>query len=292
MKAAGKMLNLGPKESAESKESKEPEESENLNALRKFKIDEETIQKLFRNHKGRVREFFIHLAKYFPKYFENNKEMFEYIQNKCYVGLRVKVIYSKGDEEQVDEYFIPHGHKRRYLAQSLADLAEIMIDQVPNIEGDIAEFIRNGSGYVVTGIKSVKLEVTPFKPGIRKARGYIPLYPWLQRRRGIVNIQNKDNLCFWKCLYRAFHPDPWRHDYRDVPTLKLEEFMKRHGFDTGIFEHGYTNETLAIFEKKYRISVNIYDIGKKGPEETKQYYCSIYNGDPNVTKVNLQCNQG
>jgi hypothetical protein len=33
--------------------------------------------------------------------------------------------------------------------------------------------------------------------------------------------------------------------------------------------------------------VNIYDIGKNGHEETKVYYCSIYNGDPDVTKFNL-----
>jgi hypothetical protein len=290
-----------PKEPKVSEEPREQEEPENLpleklpkvvekitklHALRKFKIDEDTIREFYRNHKGRVHEFFIHLAKYLPKYFENNKEMLEYIQNKCYVGLRVKVIYSKDHEDQVDEYFVPHRHKREYLAQSLSDLIDIMIDQIPIIEGNIAEFIRNGSGYVVTGIRSVKLEVTPFKPGIRKARGYILLYPWLQRRRGIVNIRNKDNLCFWKCLYRAFHPDPWRHDFRDVPASELQELMGCHGFNSGIFEHGYTTETLAIFEEKYKISVNIYDIGKNGPEETKVYYCSIYNGDPNVSKVN------
>jgi hypothetical protein len=131
-----------------------------LHALRKFKIDEDIIRELYRNHKGRVHEFFMSLAKYLPKYFENNKEMLEYIRNKSYVGLRVKVIYSKNHEDQMDEYFVPHNHKRRYLAQSLSDLSDIMIDQMPIIEEQITEFIRNGSGYVVTGIKSVKLEVT------------------------------------------------------------------------------------------------------------------------------------
>jgi hypothetical protein len=151
-----------------------------LHAFQKFKIDQETIGKIFHHHKGRVHEFFVHLARILPKYFENNTEMRQYIENKCYVGLRVKVIFSKYVEDMTEEYFVSQGHKRRYLAQTLNDLREIMFLQVPIIEGDIAEFIRNGSGYIVTGIKSVKLEVTPFKPGIRKARGYIPLYPWLQ----------------------------------------------------------------------------------------------------------------
>jgi hypothetical protein len=61
-----------PKESRESKESRELEEHEHLpleklpkvvekitklHALRKFKIDEDIIRELYRNHKGRVHEF-------------------------------------------------------------------------------------------------------------------------------------------------------------------------------------------------------------------------------------------
>jgi hypothetical protein len=195
---------------------KETEGPVKLHALRKFKIDHDTIQEIFQNKKAEFMSFFISLAKFLPDYFGNNKEFMTYIKNSCYAGLRVKDIFSKEHEEQVEEYIIPHNKKRRYLAQHVDDLTNIMIDQAPIIEGNIAEFIRNGSGYVVTGIKSVKLEVTPFKPGIRKARGYIPLYPWLQRRRGIVNIRNKDNRCFWKCLYRALVPDKHRNYSRDV----------------------------------------------------------------------------
>lgn len=36
---------------------------------------------------------------------------------------------------------------------------------------------------ILSRIKSMKLEVTPHKPGISKARGYIPLNPWLQKKR-------------------------------------------------------------------------------------------------------------
>jgi hypothetical protein len=60
--------------------------------------------------------------------------------------------------------------------------------------------------------------------------------------------------------------------------------MEENNFDEKMFEHGYTLEKLAMFEEKYKISINIYDIGKNGPKETKQYYCSIYNGDPNIEK--------
>jgi hypothetical protein len=178
-------------------ESKE-EEREKLHGIKKFKIDEAIIDKILKNSQGQAHDFFVHLADILPKYFEDDEEMRKYIKNKCYVGLRVKANFTKdGDEkeEEEDEYFVPHHHKRRYLAQSLEDLREIMLDQVPKIEGEIGEFVRNGSGYILSGIKSVKLEVTPFKPGIRKARGYIELYPWLRRRKAVVNIRNKDEMC-------------------------------------------------------------------------------------------------
>jgi hypothetical protein len=188
--------------------------------------------------------------------------MQKYIQYKSYVSVRVKIKFLKDDKE-VDEYFIHHDHDRKYLAQSPEDLTKIMMQQILIIRESIAGFIRSGSGYVFGGIKSVKLELTPFKLGFRKARGYIPLYPWLRNRRGIVNIQNKDNKCFWKCLYRAFNPDPCRHDQRDIPARKVQKFMEENNFDEKVFEHGYTLEKLATFEEKYKIYINIYDIGKK-----------------------------
>jgi hypothetical protein len=266
------------------------EKEEKLHGIKKFKIDEALIEKILKNSQGQAHDFFVHLADILPKYFENDEEMRKYIKNKCYVGLRVKANFTKeGDEkeDEGDEYFVPHHHKRRYLAQSLEDLREIMLDQVPKIEGEIGEFVRNGSGYILSGIKSVKLEVTPFKPGIRKARGYIELYPWLRRRKAVVNIRNKDEICFWKCLYRALNRDKWRHDYRDVPKKKLREFMEQRGFDVKIFEEGYTMRALATLEEKYKISINVFDIGVNGPEETKQYYCSIYDPSSVAEKVDL-----
>jgi hypothetical protein len=83
-------------------EAKEVEDPEKLHALRKFKIDDETIQELFEYCKGRIHEFFISLAKYLPDYFQNNREFMRYIHNSCYVDLRVKVIFSKDVLHQVE----------------------------------------------------------------------------------------------------------------------------------------------------------------------------------------------
>jgi hypothetical protein len=246
---------------------------------------------MFKESNGNVPAFFSTISKTLSNYFKDNQEMLKYIKNKCYVSIRVKSEFKKeaeGVDTQIDEIFIPHQHSRKNLVQSLEDLSRIFKEQIPSIEERISEFIRNGSGYIVSGIKSISLELTPFKPGIRKAKGYIPLYSWLRGRRTVMNIQNKDNLCFWKCLYRAFvKNDKWGHSCRDVPMKKLEEFMKQRGFDVDIFKEGYTIPSLAIFEEKYKISINKYDIGMNGPHETRQYYCSIYEPNSVTEKVDL-----
>jgi hypothetical protein len=216
-------------------------EEEKMHAIRKFKIDEETLDRIFKENNGLVLPFFSSIVKILSNYFKDNQEMMKYINSKCYVSTRTKTEFKKeaeGIDTQIDEVFIPHKRSRKNLAQTLEDLSRIFKEQIPIIEAKISEFIRNGSGYIVSGIKSISFELTPFKPGVRKAKGYIPLYPWMRGRRAVVNIQNKDNLCFWKCLYRALNKDKWRHDSRDVPMKKLEEFMKQRGFDVNIFQEG------------------------------------------------------
>jgi hypothetical protein len=162
-----------PEAEPEAKQEEPEEKEENLHGIKKFGVDKETIEKLFESNEGSVHGFLVDLADMLPEYFENNEEMKKYIKNKCYVALRVKTKFCRdGDEkdEQEDEYFAPHHNKRKFLAQSLEDLQRIMKEHIPMIEGEIAEYVRSGSGYIVSGIKSVKLEVTPYKPGIRKAR--------------------------------------------------------------------------------------------------------------------------
>jgi hypothetical protein len=118
------------------------ESSEKLHAIRKFKIDDQKVQEFFENEKGRLHEFFVSLGKYLPDYFRNNAEMKRYIDNFCYVGLRVKVIYSREQvEDKEEEYGVPHNRKRRYLAQRLTDLTDIFIDQAVIIEGEVSEYV-------------------------------------------------------------------------------------------------------------------------------------------------------
>jgi hypothetical protein len=166
-----------PKEEIKEPPKEEPKEEpkQELHPIKKFKIDEETIKEIQQKYGTRDINILNHLAEYLPKYFENNKEMQQYIQNKSFVSIRVKTKLLKDGREDTHEFFNFHDHDRNNLAQSLQDLTTIMKNQVPNIVEEVANFIRAGSGYVFGGIKSVKLELTPYVIGIHKIHGYIPI---------------------------------------------------------------------------------------------------------------------
>lgn len=83
-------------------------------------------------------------------YFEDNKEFLAYIKNHGFIGLSVKVIFSKDARKEVNRFFVPPNKKRKYLAQSLDDLTNnIIMEQTSIIESGIAKFIRHGSRYIV-----------------------------------------------------------------------------------------------------------------------------------------------
>jgi hypothetical protein len=129
------------------------EVKEELHPIKKFKIDEKTLKAIQQKIGTIDVKILTHLAEYLPKYFENDKEMQHYIQNKVYVSIRVKTKFFKDGREEIHEFLNFHDHDRENLAQSLNDLTVIMKNQIPTIIEEVANFVRAGSGYVFGGIK-------------------------------------------------------------------------------------------------------------------------------------------
>jgi hypothetical protein len=89
-----------PEVELEEKQEEPEEKEEKLHGIKKFSIDKETIEKLFESNEGTVDGFLIDLADMLPEYFENNEEMKKYINNKCYVALRVKTKFCRDRDEK------------------------------------------------------------------------------------------------------------------------------------------------------------------------------------------------
>jgi hypothetical protein len=65
-------------------------------------------------------------------------------------------------------------------------------------------FEHTGSNWVF--FEPTKLTICLIKDydSFSKAKGYISSYDWLNKRRTIINIRNKENNCFFKYIYRFF----------------------------------------------------------------------------------------
>jgi hypothetical protein len=118
------------------------------------------------------------------------------------------------------------------------------------------------------------------------ARGYINSPEWGKNRKAIINIQNKDNNCFFKCIYHYFKRDGKRHN-RDIPMDVPNTFLSERGIDVSMFKDGITAETLRFFEEITKIGINIFYIDERGPEYTKHDYVSIYNDQEYEPTINL-----
>jgi hypothetical protein len=152
--------------------------------------------------------------------------------------------------------------------------------QVTGILRMMDNFEHNGSDWVLLRPIDFKFRLIRYKNGFKRARVFIPTPAWLNGRRAIINIQNKDNNCFFKCIHRFFNRDKHRNDHRDIPIDTVNCFFDGRGTDRSLFRDGITCEALRAFEQSTKIGINIYYIDPHGPEYTRQEYVSIYNDDP------------
>ena len=98
---------------------------------------------------------------------------------------------------------------------------EKLIDKcVKKIIEDLESYQKNGSGWYFKEVVQLEIHTVEFNP--TKGSSYIPLPDWITNKKAIVNIQNKDEKCFFWCILRYLYP---REDNDALLTdLKKYEF--------------------------------------------------------------------
>jgi hypothetical protein len=191
----------------------------------------------------------------FISMYRTDSDLLKAINEKCYVQLKVKVQFYRdinGKKDITDQKFEEQQFKQReYLAQSLEDLEKILKKQSERIYEKIVNFSRTDSPWVIQCPLYYSVKLIPFKPNFNNAKGFIETLAWLKRRKAIINIKNKDDQCFIKCIHRALNYDPKnRNNARDISNNQLQEFIKQHNIDLSMFSEGYTPAVLTKFEEK------------------------------------------
>jgi hypothetical protein len=110
----------------------------------------------------------------------------------------------------------------------------------------------------VHSINSIDLVTTKYSPKLGKSYSELP--PAIKNKKAIINIQNKDHLCFiysvlCHLLDVKIKPERVSHYVKNLGKLKY----KLEHFENGIEP---SNQKIDTFEKQNKLSINIYTYEK------------------------------
>ena len=153
------------------------------------------------------------------------------------------------------------------------------------------DFICNGSDYIMERIHSIGLFTGQWLP--YHGKSYIPTPPELKNKKAIVNVKNKDNLCFLysilahlypnldnRCLVHKYKPllRTLKYNPSDMPmSIKnIPKFEKQNNMTINVYQ--YTQKTvlpLRISKRNQDKAINLLLL-EKGK---KKHFCYISKFD-------------
>ena len=84
------------------------------------------------------------------------------------------------------------------------NVKKILKEMINEILNTISIYQKNGSGWYFKEVIRLEIHIVDYKP--LKGETYIPLPEFLQKKKAIINLQNKDNKCFLWSILRYLNP--------------------------------------------------------------------------------------
>jgi len=172
---------------------------------------------------------------------------------KFYMSIEMEFIEAIGDKKIV-QHFTTRANE--LLASSIIDKA--VMEHLLKLTQRVDDFISLGSGWIVSSLNTVKLNVTPFN--LHRAGSYIETpHELASKKRCLLNIVNRsDHLCFlWSIIADDHHletSNPSRKEF-------YRRFMNEHDV-TGI-KFPMSLDDISSFEDLNGRGVNVLGWKKK-----------------------------
>ena len=123
----------------------------------------------------------------------------------------------------------------------------------------IAQWISEGSGWLIQSVDSHYLNVVKYKP--LKGSSYIQLPQELQNSaKGLINIKSKDNECFRWCHIRHLNPQD-----KDPQRIKKTDKQQIEKLDYSGIEFPVNVKPYNKIEKQNNININVFGYEEKQP---------------------------
>ena len=120
------------------------------------------------------------------------------------------------------------------------------------IEG-LVKYSKNGSGWFVVSVEKIQIDKSAYDPV--KGSSHIPLPKKIADKRALINMENKDDMCFKYAVTRALNPVS-----RDAGQISkvLKKQASELNWDGIEFPTPCTERQLKTFEKNNNVSVLVF----------------------------------
>ena len=106
-----------------------------------------------------------------------------------------------GEPEEQMVYF----NSKAQIIMNISDIKPNLEMSLEKIMNDVAEWLKEGSGWTTDGVLENYFNLVNYKP--LEGKSYIPLPKELQNSlKGLINLKNEDNECFRWCHIRHLNP--------------------------------------------------------------------------------------
>ena len=212
--------------------------------------------------------------------------------NNRYEGRNDKITTHDGKSKNMSPYF----SSKPFTVLAEPNMKQAIEEAHRNIDTQIDNWTREGSGWVVTRVLCLYVNIAKYAP--LKGSSYIELPKYLKNKKAIVNVRNNDNKCLeWALLSSLYpaHENPHRvskykdHEKElnfagiDFPvTLKdIANVERLNGLAINVF--GYSKQAgihpLYLTKDNDKSLISLLLITKVEDGKTNAHYCWIKNFD-------------
>ena len=190
-------------------------------------------------------------------------------QTKVQCILNVEMIQNRiSGEDELSDPFFPSRQK-----ENLGNNFDIVEEMIQEIIEAMENYNKRGSNWVFKRVIHLDVNFVRWNP--LRGSAWIPLPVKLANKKAVINMINRDNMCFKWCIARAAN---MCESHPERITEKLREQAEK--FDWTDCKFPMAVDKIKFFEKRNNVSINVYEWkGYAGPlriaKEEKPFHVDL-----------------
>ena len=168
------------------------------------------------------------------------------------VILLVSFSMNRGEEVQQMEHYFNGMQPATLNEHNMDTLNHLLNEFIDHVKGEIEAWSQSGSGWAIDEILEAFINVAQYQP--LRGGSYMVLPAKLKKKKGILNIQNRDNQCLRWALRADLFPAP-----RDRNPIRTSSYPTEDGLNfTGIDFPTPVSQIDRLERQNPNLAINVF----------------------------------